>query len=109
MQEFSSAAGRHEFKVDGREFYLPVPSVGDVEMFTTLAGLTRTEQAKGMREALVERTRPARRTWWERLTGRDPVPAALDSLGLPQTSELFKAWASFGGLVDSGESSSSAD
>lgn len=108
MQEFSSAAGRHTFKFDGREFFLPVPSIRDVEMFVALGKLPRASQAEGMRDALLERVRPERRTWWEWLTGHNPVPNMLEVLGLPQTSQLFEAWASFGGM-EPGESSGSAD
>lgn len=109
MQEFDSAAGRHTFKVDGREFYLPLPAISDVKTFVDLAELpTPDEKASAMLEALTSRIRPVRLTVWEKLVGRNPAVKALGTLGLRQASDLFTAWAEAGGLL-SGESSGSAN
>lgn len=109
MQEFSSAAGRHSFTVDGREFYIPTPTIGDVQTINDLSKVDTVEQVHGMRSLLVSKAQPARLTLWERIVGRDPVGPAIDQLGLPQTRDLFGAWITSLSDVSLGESSGSAD
>ena len=110
MQEFTSDAGRHSFTFDGRKFYVPSPSIGDVGKISALADLkTNEEQALGMREILVASAAPAKRTFWEWLTNKNPAPAVIDALGLPQTTKLFKAWMGSMSEDSAGESSGSAE
>jgi hypothetical protein len=109
MQEFTSSAGRHSFTMDGREYYIPSPNIQDVETVGALSSMTTVEQTQGMRDILVKRAAPAKLTFWERITNRNPAPAAVDSLGLPQTTQLFTAWIVSLREVSLGESSGSAE
>jgi len=109
MQEFTSAAGRHSFTFDGREYYLPSPNIEDVETVGALSSMTTVEQTHGMRDILLARAAPAKLTLWERLTNRNPAPAAIIALGLPQTTKLFTAWIVSLREVSLGESSGSAE
>ena len=108
MQEFTSSAGRHSFTMDGREYYLPSPNIEDVETIGALSSMATAEQARGMRDILVSKAVPAKITLWERLTDRNPAPAAIDALGLPQSTKLFTAWIVSLREVGLGESSGSA-
>ena len=109
MQEFTSAAGRHSFTFDGREYYLPTPTIEDVETIGALSDLSHTEQTNGMRDILVSKAVPVKLTFWERLTGHDPAPAAIHALGLPQSKKLFTAWLVSLREVSLGESLGSAE
>jgi len=108
MQEFTSSAGRHSFTMDGREYYLPSPTIGDVETIGALSEMTTSEQAQGMRDVLVSKAAPVKFSLWERFTKRNPGPAAIDALGLPQSTKLFMAWIVSLREVGLGESSGSA-
>ena len=108
MQEFTSSAGRHSFTMDGREYYLPSPNIEDVETIGALSSMATAEQARGMRDILVSKAVPVKITLWERLTNRNPGPAAIDALGLPQSTKLFTAWIVSLREVGLGESSGSA-
>jgi len=94
--------------MDGREYYLPSPNIADVEAIGAMSELPPSEQVEGMRDILVARVRPLKRTLWEWLTGKDPAPAAVDALGLPQSKELFTAWLVSLREASLGESSGSA-
>jgi len=109
MQEFTSAAGRHSFAVDGRKFYLPSPQIADVETIGALSDLTTSEQTQGMFDILTSKAVPEKRTLWEWLTNKNPAPAAIEALGLAQTSKLFTAWIVSLREVSLGESSGSAE
>lgn len=109
MQEFTSAAGRHIFAVDGRKFYLPSPQITDVETIGALGKLTTSEQTQGMFDILISKAAPEKRTLWEWITKKNPAPAAIESLGLPQTTKLFTAWIVSLREVSLGESLGSAE
>jgi hypothetical protein len=109
MQEFTSSAGRHSFTMDGRKYYIPAPNIEDVETVAKLSSMTTVEQTHGMRDMLLARTVPAKLTFWERITNRNPAPAAIIALGLPQSTKLFTAWMASLREASLGESSGSAE
>jgi len=108
MQTFSTEETRHNFQVDGREFFIPAVSIGDALEFAALADMEAAEQAEKFGHILASKVQPLNRTLWERITGKNPAPTALDKLSIRQKSELFKEWAATAKAVPLGESSSSA-
>lgn len=110
MQSFNTADSRHAFAIDGREFYLPSPTIEDALGFSTMEiGEDVTATATMMRDLLVLKARPARRKFWDVLTGRNPAVKAINNLGVAQTSAIFTGWATSLRLVSLGESSGSAE
>jgi len=109
MHNFTSSAGRHGFIMDGREYFLPSPTIGDVETIGVLSSMTSAEQSRGMRDILVAKAAPVKLTLWERFTKSNPAPAAIDALGLVQSTKLFTAWIVSLREVGLGESSGSAE
>lgn len=110
MQNFNSADSRHTFGIDGRTYFLPSPTVDDAVEFSTLeVSEDPNELAALMRDILLARARPLKRTAWDWLFGRNPAVKAIKNLGIKQTSAIFTAWATSMQSVSLGESSGSAE
>lgn len=110
MQNFNSADSRHTFGIDGRTYFLPSPTVEDAVKFSTLEVSEDPNQlAILMRDILLEKARPLKRTFWDVLIGRNPALKVIKNLGVAQTSAIFTAWATSVRSVSLGESSGSAE
>lgn len=110
MQEFHSADSRHTFAIDGRAYFLPSPTVDDAQEFSTMeVSEDPTALATLMRDIMLAKAQPVKRTFWDVLFGRNPALKAIRNLGVAQTSAIFTAWATSMRSVGLGESSGSAE
>lgn len=110
MQQFNTADSRHTFAIDGRTYFLPSPTVDDAIEFSTLeVSDNPNELAALMRDILLQRARPLKRTGWDVLFARNPALKAIRNLGITQTSAIFTAWATSMNSVSLGESSGSVE
>jgi hypothetical protein len=107
VQSFSTSDSAHRFTVDGAGYRLSAIDAPDIEVIGRFADLKPQDAAVEMREFLAQRAVADRGPFLRWLTGQKAPRAAVESLALAQTAELFKAWAS--GVGSPGESSSSAD
>jgi hypothetical protein len=104
MQEFTTRGNRHDFKVNGRSYWLPGATLNDYERVAQLGDLKPEEQVPAFRGLLLERAQP--QGWRALLHGRS-ARRAVGELSMVQASALFKAWVAPG--ADLGESSGSPD
>lgn len=110
MQSFNTADSRHTFGIDGRTYFLPSPTIEDVLSFSEMeVGEGPNAMAVMMRDILLQKAQPLKRTFWEWLTGRNPALKAIRNLAISPTSAIFTAWATSMSSVSLGESSGSAE
>lgn len=104
MQEFSTTDSRHEFTVDGNNYYLPPVGMEEVVAITSLDGKTLAEQFDGFKAILTARVQPQSQPLLARLRGVPNGPSVIEGMSFRQLRTLFDGWAEMGegvGLPDS--------
>lgn len=108
MQTFSTEEVRHNFVVDGVQYYLPGATIDDLEIVADTAKLETTEEiVAAFRDHMLTRVHPQRRTltqWWNR---QKSAKQAVRALSIKQVSQLFNEWSGLSKAL--GERSASHD
>jgi hypothetical protein len=96
MQEFSTKAVRHEFRIDGRRFWLPGIRLADFEAAAQLDSMTPEQRIPAFRDFIATRVRPF---WFGRRATR--------KLNIVQLMDLWKGWVGLPGEAGSSSPDSS--